>query len=249
VSIGIHRGVEIAGVLQIEPQVDVGFRDVRLRLYAPAIGMDRAWRVTQVLADQSKREPGAAVARSDIQDSFELDASGLQFARLPQACSKRQSCFDEIGRRVERSPKSDAGLARPVDRLQRRAQSRMIHRIQRSFSRAGEGEHRRFRLTCSVERLADLAPALDKVWKAHEQVFKFGPRFLIPRLDERQAVQERSLGSIGGQARGGFGPDSRLCKIFCRARRACREDQRRRMIGAQTQAGLCQARSAIVAAS
>jgi hypothetical protein len=56
-SIGIHRSVEIAGVLQIESQIDMDFGNVRLRLDATAIRLDRAWRVAQVFADQSKREP------------------------------------------------------------------------------------------------------------------------------------------------------------------------------------------------
>ena len=59
-----NRGVEIAGVLQIESQIDMDFGNVRLRLNATAIGLNRAWRVAQIFADQSKREPSAPIALS-----------------------------------------------------------------------------------------------------------------------------------------------------------------------------------------
>jgi hypothetical protein len=111
----IHRGVEIAGVLQIESQIDVGFRNIRLHLDAAAIGLDRARRIAQVFADQSKREPSAAIARTKLYGLFKLSAGQLRFAGLSQARSKRRSRFDEIGRRLKRSLKSnDSFLGRLV---------------------------------------------------------------------------------------------------------------------------------------
>ena len=105
-SIGIHRSVEIAGVLQIESQIDMDFGNVRLRLDATAIRLDRAWRVAQVFADQSKREPSAAVARQKSYGSFKLDAGQLQCARLTQARSNRHSGFGKVGRRSKRRRKA-----------------------------------------------------------------------------------------------------------------------------------------------
>jgi hypothetical protein len=128
-SVRIHRGVEIAGVLQIESQIDVGFRNIGLRLDAAAIGLDRAWRIAQVFAGQSEREPSAAIARAKLYGMFKLSAGQLRFARLSQARCKRRPRFDEIGRRLKRSPESDDGLLRAVERLQSRAQSRVVHRI------------------------------------------------------------------------------------------------------------------------
>ena len=60
----------------------MGFRNVRLRLDAPAISLNRAWRIAQVFADQSKREPGAPIAWSKRYGSFELGAGQLRFAGL-----------------------------------------------------------------------------------------------------------------------------------------------------------------------
>ena len=171
-SVRIHRGGEIAGVLQIESQIDVGFRNIRLRFDAAAVGLNRAWRVAQVLADQSERKPSAAIARTKLYGLFKLSARRLRFARLSQTRSKRRSRFDEIGRRLKRSPKSNDGLLRAVERLQSRTQSRIVRRIGRRFGRARKGEHGRLRLACFAERLAGLAPAIDKIRKAPEQVFK-----------------------------------------------------------------------------
>ena len=157
------------------------FGNVRLGLDASAIGVDRSRRIAQVFANQSEGEPGAAVARSKSHGSFELDARRLQFTRLSQARSKRRSRFGKVGRRLERSSKSHAGLTRAIERQQRRAQPRVVHRIRGRFSCAGEGKEGRFRVACLVERLADLAPTLDKVRKTDEQVLENGPRFLIAR--------------------------------------------------------------------
>src|SRR5580698_2220404 len=161
--VGIHCGVEIAGVLQIESQIDVDFRNLGLRLDAAAIGLDRARRIAQVFADQSKREPSAAIARTKLYGLFKLSAGQLRFAGLSQARSKRRSRFDEIGRRLKRSPESNDRLLRAVERLQSRTQSRGIRRIGRRFSRARKGERGRLQLACFAERLGDLAPAIDKV--------------------------------------------------------------------------------------
>ena len=223
--VGIHCGVEIAGVLQIESQIDVGFRNIRLRLDAAAIGLDRAWRIAQVFADQSEREPSAAIARTKLYGLFKLSAGQLRFARLSQARSKRRSRFDEIGRRLKRSPESDDGLMRAVERLESGAPSRIVRRIGRRFRGARKGEHGNLRLASFTKRLRDLAPAIDVIWKPHEQVFKNRPRFFAARLDERHAAQEGGLRPIGGQTGGGLRPGSRLRKIARGARHARSDDQ------------------------
>ena len=246
-SIGIHRGVEIAGVLQIESQVDVGFRNVRLRLDAAPIGLDRAGRVAQVFADQSKREPGAAIARSKSHGSFELDAGRLQFARLSQARSKRHSRFGEIGRRLERSSESDDGLRGRL--IACRAAPNRAWSI-------GSAEDSAARAKASTAVFG--WPALRSASPISRQPStKFGKRssrssrtdraFSSPDLDERHASQEGRLRPIGGQTGGALQPDSRLREISRRARHARSDDQRRRMIGAQTQAGVGPARGVVKA--
>ncbi len=66
-------------------------------------------------------------------------------------------------------------------------------------------------------------------------------------LDERHASQEGGLRPIGGQAGGALQPHSRLREVSRSARHARRDDQRRRMIGAQTQAGVRPARGVVKA--
>ena len=89
----------------------------------------------------------AAVARQKSYGSFKLDAGQLQCARLTQARSNRHSRFGKIGRRSKRPSKSDDSLPTAVDRLERRAKSRVVHRIRGRFGRARKGEHRCFRVT------------------------------------------------------------------------------------------------------
>ena len=103
----------------------MGLGNVRLRLDAQPIGSDRARRIAQVFADKPEREPGAAVLRPKSCGSFKFGAGQMEFARLSQARSERGSGFSKIGRRLKRPSESDDRLPRAVDRLQRRAQSRV----------------------------------------------------------------------------------------------------------------------------
>ena len=145
VSVGIDRGVEIAGVLQIESQVDMHFGNVRPRLDALAIGLDRAGRIAQVFEDQSEREPGAAVAL--------VEALRLVQARCAPIAVRPSvsSTFPAPARASTRSGaassarrKATMASAWPVDRLQRRAQSRVVHRIRRRFRPRAQGRARLF---------------------------------------------------------------------------------------------------------
>ena len=169
----------------------MGLGNVRLDLDAAPVGLDRARRVAQVFADQPKREPDAAIVRPKGQGSFELGPGRLPFARLSQARSKRGSRFGKVRRRFKRPSEGDDRLPRAVDRLQRRAQSGVVHRIGRRFGRARKGRQGRLRLACLAQRLPDLAPAVDKAREAAQQVFKHGPRFPFPRLDEHHDTSGR----------------------------------------------------------
>ena len=172
----------------------MGFRNIRLRFDAAAIGLDRAWRIAQVFADQSKREPSAAIARMKLYGLFKLSAGQSRFARLSQARAKRRSRFDEIGRRLKRSPESDDGLLRAVERLESGAQSRIVRRIGRRFGRARKDEQGRLRLAGFAERLADLTPTIDKVRKRMRRSSKTDCAFFSSlELDEvKKAVSGRS---------------------------------------------------------
>jgi hypothetical protein len=122
----------------------------------------------------------------------------------------------------------------------------VIQRIGRRFRRAREGERGHLRAAYFAQRVPKVAPAIDKLRKAKQEVFKDCRRFAIfARLNEHHASQESRLRPIGGEVAGALQPNSRLGGVTRRARRARSRDQRWRMIRAQRQTGIRPAQSII----
>ena len=78
-------------------------------------------------------------------------------------------------------------------------------------------------MTRFAESIRELAPAVDKVRKAEQQIFKNRPRFPFPQFDEHHTIQEGGLRPIGGHAAGALQPSLACAKSpAARATRAAK---------------------------